>query len=627
MISIDANENAMVFAAERQYFHQNYYGEESVIARPVAAHEFSACMEGRFVEPSGSWASAKSMAAAGNLIVLAGEDGTGRRTAALRLLAGRCGTSRVIELEATWHRFIEDAMPRIDPGVGVLVDLSKLGQDGIAGEFGPRLKGWARSADVFVVVIAMRNARSANWATEIRSSVVELGSPSPRDLIKKELESAGVYVQCSELLNHQDIQSILHSDLNARDTCRLGAIVIHSVHADPAEIVDEYQDWRTHIEGQLADTTSQFGTRALVWSGAFCHGGSDISVLRMAEELRRLVDVRRSELDILSEPPASRKFSDAGIVVNGGAAMLRPAKRGYAAAVRRHMWSEYRQSSDLLTKWLATCIQVLPWSDAERVANNVIDIAAQLRANQLMVTVRDALLTSHKNSASSVFSSWATDERWGGFIRERLYAWSDSPSLDTAALVAESCGGGFGDSMPVLALTRLRRAAIRCGGGHPSVRASLVRMCVADVVLVVDALSAWSKMDISRTSGLSAAIAIASDREGMVAIEEYCSLGAGHTAQVIPPILELLSAAMRQQDLAHEAYNVLDNWKNFSEDGSIARDFAVAITSQLIDVMFRANALEGLIARVWGADDSYWSEVMAVTSERAQPGGEADVVA
>src|SRR6516162_9706954 len=83
--AVNVLDHAVAYVAQTQVFN---YGEDFVEVSLVPDADLAACAEDRFVPPGGQWQGAAGKLEAFGALIMTGERGSGRRTAALRLLDG-----------------------------------------------------------------------------------------------------------------------------------------------------------------------------------------------------------------------------------------------------------------------------------------------------------------------------------------------------------------------------------------------------------------------------------------------------------------------------------------------------------------------------------------------------------
>jgi hypothetical protein len=292
----------------------------------------TACADGRFVPPGGQWGDAARKLGTFGALIVTGERGSGRRTAALRLLTGESTPGPLYDLTPTWKRpRLHVLQPLAAPGRCYLLDMSEPTAEPAPEDFGGRLVNWARENDICLVVIAADETGGSRWVGSAGSAVVRLRSPDAgrrtpdaHELAAREVRASGAGEMRASILDAPVFGSIWESVPKAEDARRLARLIIEGTDRSPEEIAGEYQGWRKWIDETLPK--KKFGTRALMWAAAFCDGGQRRSVLRMSEDLRRLLHEDRGPAAILNGNPSSQRLTDAEIKPNGETVWLSPTR-------------------------------------------------------------------------------------------------------------------------------------------------------------------------------------------------------------------------------------------------------------------------------------------------------------
>jgi len=82
-------------------YEQNFYnGDEFVELRSVPVSDLAACAVGRFATPTGEWKEAQAKLRDHHIVVVRGVPGSGRRTAALKILSSV--STMVHDLRPAW---------------------------------------------------------------------------------------------------------------------------------------------------------------------------------------------------------------------------------------------------------------------------------------------------------------------------------------------------------------------------------------------------------------------------------------------------------------------------------------------------------------------------------------------
>ncbi|WP_336203708.1 hypothetical protein [Nonomuraea sp. LPB2021202275-12-8] len=185
--------------------------------------------------------------------------------------------------------------------------------------------------------------------------------------------------------------------------------------------------------------------------------------------------------------------------------------------MRRHLWDECELHRDLLTEWAVEQAAALPADDAGRVVDALLDLTLLFRDKAIINKLRDALLMQRRSSLAQALSKAAIDPRFGSYIRGRLYNWlSNNPSQERIDLVAEVCGGTFGEQAPERALVRLHRAALKSDPSSIPLATAFTSLATAHRQTVLWTLIKWLDIPESERAGIVAFLGLASTHKGTV---------------------------------------------------------------------------------------------------------------
>ncbi|MBB6174843.1 hypothetical protein HNR23_004903 [Nocardiopsis mwathae] len=626
-LDVDNHGPGTVFAAESQVF---YNGDEFIEIRPVSADEFQACEETRFVPPTGEWDETARKLSENRLLVLLGDLGSGRRTAALQRLRGLCETSRIYELEPVWSRPRDQLLPPVTRGNGYLLDMSEPTPHQPRSEFCKQLLHWVQKQEIYLIVTTTPEVWGDDrWAAGAEGTVARLGSPDARLLVERELRAIGMASRVA-ILSDSAFEPIWKSKPKAEGACRLAKIITKKAPDTdlPTDIANEYLDWREWIDKQLPDNLD---ARALLWSCAFCDGGKRKSVLRMAENLRRKLGQKRTAADILSDRPASKRLEDAKIERSEDVVRLAPKQHGLPAAVRRHLWDEYEDQVEVLKDWIVTQVASLPFDDAERVVDAVLSLVIEYRDDDLLKKLRDALTGARRPLAVHALSRAALDPRFGAHVRGRLYTWlAHSPSQELVDLVAEVCGGAFGEQKPTMALVRLRRAALKSQPGSLALANAFTNLATHYPSQVLGAIKDWFADSSSRKAAINAFLALASREQGARII---FGVSAGGVAEpdFRDSLVSYFQAALADSAAKQAANSVMEEWKVLAEEGKLDKRTTVEAFGMALAPWIKDNVMQRFLPDSTQLDmNSFWGRVLAVgiqqTMSSVSPETNADVL-
>ena len=606
-MDVNVHDNATAFVAQTQIFHN---GDDFIEIQSVDADDLRACADGTFVTPTGEWASSADKLVHERLLVLVGERGSGRRTAALRQLCQVCGADqRIYELEPVWSRPRAKLLPPGTHGCGYLLDLSEPTKERPGDEFGRQLLTWAREQGVFLVVTTTREVWNGRWTAGARSSVARIGSPDARRLVETELRVAGV-PERTLLLQDAAFAPIWKSRPKAEDACRLAKIIATAADPDPAQIVAEYRNWQTWIDAEMP---ADLGPRTLLWACAFCDGGRRKSILRMSEELRRKLGDDRTPAKILGDLPASKRLEEAKIERDGDRVRLAPDRHGLPAAVRRHLWDEYEDQVDILKDWVLEQVATLDTEDADRVVDALLDLVIQYRDDELLRRLRDTLTGEKRPLAVRALSRAALDPRFGAHVRGRLYTWlASSPSQETIDVVAEVCAGPFGVEKPDMALVRLRLAAQKTRPGSQALSDAFTNLATHHPDQVLKAIREWSDKPNSRKAGTNAFLALATQENGLKIL-----YGEGRDRIADPEyrreLASYLDAALGDPATSQTTNAVMDTWAALAEEGWLDEEATVDIFARALAPKMRDGAVQRfLLNNAQTGLDTFWGRVLTL---------------
>ena len=603
--AVNVLDHAVAYVAQTQVFN---YGDDFVEVSLVPDADLAACAEGRFVPPGGQWQNAVGKLRDFGALIVTGERGSGRRTAALRLLSRVSADGPIYELAPTWKRPGINILPAL-PSARCLLDMSEPTMELAPADFGKKLLDWAREKDIRLVVIASDEAGARHWAGSAESAWVRLRSPDARELATSELRASVAGELRAAILDDPAFGSIWKSAPKAEDARRFSRLIIEGTDRSPEEIADEYQGWREWIDKTFPE--KEFGTRALMWAAAFCDGGQRRSVLRMSEDLRRRLHEDRGPSAILRDDPSSQRLTDAEIKPNGDMVRLSPTRHGLAEALRAYLWDEFEDQElrDVLTDWLIAELGKLPFDDAERVARGVLDIVIRFRDDTLLRALRDKLTGDKRSIAVRTLSQAALDPRFGAHVRASLYDWARI-SRSQADLVAEVCGGAFGDQQPEMALVRLGWAAQNSLPDSPALASALASLAACHPEAVLRSIAKWFEDDDRLTAGLNAFLALASTIAGAALLCGRMGAASGHTG-FRDVLIGYFERALSEPSSYEAAISVLKAWEKFAADGTISSRTAISVLGRALGPALGKNPMSRLNPG-FPDMDSFWGQAFEV---------------
>jgi hypothetical protein len=594
-------------------------GEELVELGPVPAGDLEPCAPGRFANPTGEWNDAAGKLQEHHAVILRGQPGSGRRTAALWLLLDLCAPGRLHDLTPVWDQPRVSLLPPMQPEHGYVLDMTEPTEKLPENEFGTRLLDRAQRNAAYLVVISTDEAWSGRWTGSVRDAEIRFESPVARQLIACQLRAVDAENRLP-LLNAEHFAEIWKSRPKAEDARRLAQLIADPANRSAEQIAAEYGDWRDWISQSLP---SELDPRVLMWSCAFCDGGTRKSVLKMAEDLRKHLGAERIDREILLNPPASRRLEAANIKAHGDKVWLSPGHHGLAQAVCRHLWDEYEGQREILTRWLKEQITTLPPHDARRVVRAMLDLVIRYRDDKLLIGLRDTLTGERQPLAVEAFSMAVLDARFSTHMRGRLYTWlKSSPSQGLIDVVAEVCGGQFGIQKPDMALTRLRLAAQKSQPGSLELGEALVKLAIHHPAKVFTTIDGWFSTPSSSRAGINAFLRIAAFEEGArLLCENAASLG---DPDAVTTVISYFHRALGDSTSREEALRVITMWGNSAQLGLLDKELTISILARALAPHLRDNVM----ARFPGAIDltTYWGRVFEAAIIEARQTNETTTV-
>jgi hypothetical protein len=630
-VPTDASFNAYgpgpTFQALKQVFQTVINGEDYVELLPVPSRDLEACAEGRFVTPKRGWMDAQGRLDEYGVVVLIASPGSGRRTAALRLLADATqhGSGwQLFDLETAWVTPRVSLLPDTSD-CGFILDMSESSEQLPPIGFGANLLEWGKKGKErgsMLVLLTTEEVWQGRWTEGARNIAVSLSSPDAERLVAAELAAQGFDGRIS-WLEDDAFGPIWESKPRAEDARRLAERIINSQDKNLALICDEYSDWRNWIEEHL-NSTSESGDlisrRVMLWSGALANGARRESVLRVADALLAKLGRSRNPVSILSDATSSERFKWGKIVREGERVRLDPERHGLSSAVLHHLWDEFITVHETLRTWAVEQAVTLPADDAALVVDALVEIAVRHRDGAILRELRDTLSVRRPVLAVRALTTAALDEKFGAYVRERLYTWLlKSPSQHLIDLVAEVCGGELGQRRPDIALVRLCRAAGNSKFNSSALAAAFTSVARYHPTKVRESVDAWLAEPKLRRAGVAAFLALASTDygrrllygEGGAALQDY----ADRTA-----LVRSWQHILADPEARPQANSILAEWGSDAEKGFLPREPMIQLLSAALAPYLNDNIMASFLPKAAQLDlNSFWGQVLVKAVPLLQP--------
>ncbi|GLW50689.1 hypothetical protein Stsp02_63500 [Streptomyces sp. NBRC 14336] len=632
-------------AAQSEPVNFNQYGEggiqafnvhlngDQVLPVPITGTDpaLAASEDGRFIPPRNApqWAHATKRLDECGIVVLCAPPGSGRRTAAVKLLRA-AGDARLtlFDLEPEWSKPSTNPLPK-GWHAGYILDLSDIPEPP-ADRFGEDLAtlgAQLRERDSFLVVLATPADWYGHWAEPTLAFTIPLESPDARRLVESELKALQRMERLA-WLNRAEFTAIWSANPSAREARRLARLVNSAPDEDAVSaLVDEFGDWHTTVEDLLSKDPKKdsdptlLSTRVTVWAGALLHGGQRSSVIKAADDLLTRLNVSRDAAHVLTDATTSRRLEAAQISRDGDRAYHDKTKQGLPEALLRHLWDEFPTQHELLRKW-ATDVAAdrgIPEEDARLVTRALLRLAVHRHDRAILDGLANGLAGTRRTLAVETLTTAAGDAELGRYVRDRLRQWVDTtkPSTDRVDLVVEICAGRWGVEQPALALTRLGKAAGHKAFGTPALIHAFEELARQRPNEVRKAVDQWlshtglESEDRLRRQTLGAFLALVSSDVGTDLI-----LDDAQKPEARQRFVWAWQALLATDDATNATEAHLARWRERFEEDADRRE---AVLDLLADI-FTPPRLRSGLGRLMVAETStlhpFWQQVLEQAAHR-----------
>jgi hypothetical protein len=462
------------------------------------------------------------------ILVVCAEAGTGRRTAALRVLrdAG-VPRDRILWLVLDWDRPRTEQIPHTEKH-GFVLDLT--GYRTLPEDFYTGLADYQKEAEAdsaFLIILADPSA----WRPGTLTAVPIV--PVVRPLAPQVVEAHLRYLAPgrTDWLNSDPLDTLLAPAAPPADAARLAQLIAQAKDNDRISVKEEFSDWRDHLKRWFEEHSDEkdLRERALLVAAALLEKVPADVVLAAADRLFAEVGGKLPPGGALAGRDLNERLDaiDARQVENEGLS-LEAEQHGLPAAVLKYVWQQRPQLRPVLLEW-ASQISA-PNGIAVRHLRRIADCLVQLSLLPGGSTVRsvasdwiDTGRTAHRQLAIEILETMALHPVTGVAVRKQLYDWAHqkTTSKELIRAVGEICAGQLGQKYPRVALTRLRLLAAR--GDEVSLKAvaDAMRTLAADPeqrLLVLSEIVGWAESTDSaiRIAGASMFLALTDTSEALL---------------------------------------------------------------------------------------------------------------
>ncbi|MFZ4302276.1 hypothetical protein ACOZE3_30755 [Streptomyces cinereoruber] len=529
--TIKAADNATVTQVGRDYVEHNHRyvrGWEYLRGVGIDTTELDLA-EHAFVDPSipdgiGQAAQALStltrLPERSHVLVLCGQRGTGRRTAALHVLL-KVGVpkERINWLVLDWDQPRTEQIPHT-AGYGFVLDLRgyrELGDDFYTG-LGDYQKA-AQADGAYLIILADEGSWNPRMLTAVPAA--HLVRPPAQQIAVTHLgHRAGNRV---DWLTSPPLDTLLTEASQPSDAARLVDLIARAKKNDKEAVKQQFTNWRKHLEDWFMSHSSEadLRERALLIATALLENTPADTVLEAADKLFTEVGgVLPPGGALAGRDLQARLRAIYASTVGEECISLDEERQGLAEAVLRHVWQQRPQLRHALLEW-ASQIST-PNGIAVRHLNRIADCLVQLSLLPGGLMVQNVMSgwietgrAGHRQLAIEVLETMALHPHTGPRVRKLLYDWArNSSSEKLLAAVAEICAGPLWARYPHIALTRLRILASRSDGQAHEAVASAVRRLAGTPeqrAMVLSEIIQWTESPSSATrrAGTSTFLALA----------------------------------------------------------------------------------------------------------------------
>ncbi|MET8012868.1 hypothetical protein ABZU86_13520 [Streptomyces sp. NPDC005271] len=586
----DASGNARVTQVGRDYVehvHRYVRGREYLSGISMDDHEMD-LVENAFVDVPGPNGPGQVIHAVSKLkrphcpshaLVLLGETGAGRRTAALRVLRD-AGVPR----ERIRWLVLDEEQPRTEQiphtdGHGFVLDLtscSALPEDFYTGLADYQKE--AEAAEAFLIILATPSTWDPRTFTAVPT--VRLARPPAREIAESHLR----HLADGRLdwLTGAPLDALLAETTQASDAARLARLVAQANADDKDAVKQEFTNWQEHLRlwFEKHSKPEDLRERALLITAALLEAAPAEIVLAAADQLFAEVGGTLPPGGALAGRDLNARLRTIQAARLDGESISLDAKRhGLAQAVLSYVWQQRPALRQPLLEWASRI--TTPHGVAVRHLRRIADALALLSllpgGRTVLAVATDWIDTgrsAHRELAVDVLEAMALDPVTGAGVRKQLYDWAHQKSTSEAlaTAVAEICAGKLGKMYPRVALTRLRLLASRDDGRAREAVAKAVRALASipeQRTRVLSEIVDWSESadETVRRAGTSTFLALAEDPNSTPASTATAqeTANASDEALISQFFIRGWRAALLDRATAKKAYAHLAGWLDFSE--------------------------------------------------------------
>jgi hypothetical protein len=525
---IKASGQAQVTQVGRDYTVQYVRGWQYLRSVSVEDSELDLA-EHAFVDPpgpqgSGQVAQAVSMLSRpygkSHVLVLCGEAGTGRRTAALHALC-KAGVPRkqIGWLILDWDEPRTEQIPHAQERACILdlTDYPALQEDFYTGLADYQKQ--AHASNAVLVILADPNS----WNPKALATVptVHLARPSAAQVAEAHLR----YLAADRVdwLTRDPLNDLLASEAPASDGARLAQLIAEAEDDGQSAVGKQFTDWQKHLETWFEEHSAptDLQERALLIAAALLDGAPAAVVLGAADQLFTQVGGELPRGGALSGRDLDKRLhAVCASHTEDESISLEKKQRGLSGAALKYVWRQRPQLRPVLLEWASQISAPNKIADhhLQRIADRLVPLSLLPGGSTVLDVAKGWIETggvAHRQLAISLVETMALDPVAGVGVRRQLYDWAYQKTTSEKLIVAVAavCAGELGQRYPRVALTRLRLLASRDDDRARDAVADAVRTLVSTPeqrILVLSEIVQWAESANStiRKAGASTFLAL-----------------------------------------------------------------------------------------------------------------------
>lgn len=464
--------------------HYNYnFGSDSIEARTLfedrrgkAPRQLAADhlerLHQRFVEPV-RFDVARRVLAGEGAVLIDGDDGSGRTTAARMLLREPAGREAPGELLLTEEGPRHLDISVVEPGARLLLDLSVDDQrlwGAVQAEL-PSFRGELIKRGARVVVVVPGGRVRPPRDMDLDHLMVSIERPSGEEVLRRHLRLSGI--RLGDLPGPLAVHT--SSGRPMRDVAALANRIVRMreerPHDDVAAWCDRALASLDSHDGAVAllvDTHRDGPRRALLLASAMLDGAHEHVVQGAGERLLELVGHPKDELPLLERVDLAVRLKELRLEA-GPDGRVRFLDPGFDSAVRAHFWSHLPEIREHLRTWVGALVEDT-------------DGAGRHRDAVVGRFVTESLRTGHPEDVENLVRQWTRrprrepvraaaralgfaleDETFGRHFRRTIYTWSREGSITEGLMqvLVAVCVDVMAVDHPDEAMVRLHHLARR----------------------------------------------------------------------------------------------------------------------------------------------------------------------